>query len=268
MASNIRVGQPIRVSVRFVNYDAGTSDEDVLIDPNSVALAIYKHDGIAFILQESGLSVLQLSTGLYYYDWTPPDNGRYRLLFTGLFNGATPSSVSNPRDFYVGTAEPTITLSTTYEANFLTALDPLYLDPEVIGIYYAEYDIVEATEIIYRLSVELKEWFGETFTLTPLMSEYLLAATLCELTKIHIFDGGMNGFTNVAEFTLGDLQVSEGKGGSFSNKALNRGNVATWCELANLLRNELTFTRTGIKAIVRGSNYPNPIPPRNLRRFE
>ncbi len=268
MSSNIKVGESIRVSVRFINYDAGSSEEDVYIDPTLVELGIYKHDGTSFVLQSSGLTVTQETTGVYYYDWTPPDNGRYRLLFTGTFDGATPSEVSNPRDFYIGTAEPTVTLGSTYEALFLPGLDPLYLDPEIIATYYSAVNVVEATEIIYRLSVELQEWFGESLVLTPLMEEYLLAAVLCELTKIHIFDGGMNGFTDVTDFTLGDLQVSEGKGGSFSNKALNRGNVSTWCELANLLRGELTFTRTGIKAIVRGSNYANPIPPRGLRRFE
>jgi hypothetical protein len=268
MASNIRVGEVIRVSVRFVNYDAGVNNEDVLIDPTTATLAIYKLVDDTFILQVSGLTPTQSGIGEYYYDWTPGDNGCYRLLFVGTFDDATPSTVENPRDFFVGTAEPVITLGSTYEALFLPALDPLYLDPEAVSRYYSDVVLVEAAEIIYRLSVELQEWFGVSLVVTPLMEEYLLAATLCELTKIHVFDGGMNGFTDVTDFTLGDLQVSEGKGGSFSNKALNRGNVSTWCELANLLRGELTFTRTGIKAIVRGSNYPNPIPPRALRRFE
>lgn len=268
MTSNIKVGESIRVSVRFANYDAGDDNEDILIDPTLVSLAIYKLISGVFVLETSGLTTIRSDTGQYYYDWTPADNGCYRLLFVGTFDGATPSTVENPRDFFIGTAEPTVTLGSTYEVLFLPALDPIYLDPESIATYYSEVNLVEATEIIYRLSVELQEWFGESLVLTPVMEEYLLAATLCELTKIHLLDGGMNGFTDITDFTLGDLQVSEGKGGSFSNKALNRGNVSTWCELANLLRGELTFSRTGIKAIVRGSNYPNPIPPRALKRFE
>lgn len=269
MSSNIRIGQTIRLTVRFADFDfsAGT---DELLTPTSVVLALFKYNSTSLSYDLVGMlgPVLTESTGVYYYDWTTPEDGKFKLIFTGIVPDATPSSVVDTRIFYVGTATPTIILTGSLQYTFLGELDPLYLDPEAIKNFYPDVDFVEATEIIHRFSLELYDWFGPTFTMTSIMEDYILAATLCELTKVHTFDGGMNGFKDVSDFVLGDLQVSSGKGSNFTQKTINRGNVTTWCELANLLRSELTFSRTNIKAIVRGSNYDNPIPARAIRRFE
>jgi hypothetical protein len=274
MLSNIEIGQKVRVTVRFVDYDfyAGT---DELLGPTSVSAALYKYNNTTTVwdLVQNDLGpIVNTSLGIYYYDWTPTENGRFRLLFLGTLLGATPSTIENPRDFYIGTAEPTITLGSTEEFMFLGGLDPLYLDPELILNFYTPEDmqngLVEITEIIYRISSELQDWFGESLILTTKMEEYVLAATLCELTKIHTYNGGMDGFANVSSFTLGDLQVKDGGDGGSSSKAPNRGNATTWCELANLLRDELIANRGVPKTYVRGSIYPNPIPSRALRSFE
>lgn len=268
MASNIRVGEVIRVSVRFVNYDAGLNNEDVLIDPTTTTLDIYKLISDAFVLQSSGLTPIQSSTGEYYYDWTPVDNGCYRLLFIGTFDGATPSTVENPRDFFVGTAGPSVTLGTTVEYKFLAELEPMYLDPERILDFFPDADIVDVTEIIYRLSAELEDWFGSNPTITALMEEYIIASVMCELSKVYSLDGGLNGFGSVDNFTLGDLTVNKGLGTSSSFGSLFRGNVNNWCELAALLRNDLLSKGARMKTYVKGSKNENPIPSRRLRRFE
>lgn len=270
MSSNIRVGQKVRVSIRFIDFDRGAGTDD-LLDPSSVSVALYKYDitTSAYILQASDLGpVVRESLGVYYYDWTTPDDGLFKLLFVATLADATPSTIENARNFFVGTAEPSSTLGLNKDIYFLTELDPIYIDPTIILGYYATADLVEVTEIIYRLSTQLQTWFGENVVITPLMEEWLTATVMCELTRIYIFDGGMDGFSNDGAFTLGDLTVSESIGSAAGSKKLNRGNVDTWCELASLLRNELMFSRNGIKAVIRGSNYCNPIPPRHLKNAE
>lgn len=272
--SNINIGQKVRVTVTFVDYDyfAGT---DELLGPVSVSAALYKYNTTTKVwdLVQSNLSpIVSVSLGVYYYDWTPTENGRFRLLFMGTLLGATPSTIENPRDFYIGDTQPEVLLGSTEEYQFLGALTPLYLDPEKILTYYIpenrQNGLVEITEIIYRLSLQLEDWFGASFTLTPLMEDYLTAATLCELTKIYTFNGGMDGFADVSSFKLGDLEVTGSAGTTANAKAPNRGNVATWCELANLLREELITVRGAPKTYVRGSAYDNPMPTRELKRLE
>lgn len=271
MSSNISINQTVRVSVRFVdfNFDLGT---DELFDPTSVSGAVYKYDtsSSSYILQGTITPIVKLSTGVYYYDWIAPANGKFKLVFIGSIPGATPSEIQNNRYFYVGSEEPTVTLGLTATYNFLGELDPLYLDPEFVQNFYAEADLTEVAEIIHKISLELDSWFGDSYELTATMSEYILAATLCQLTKIYTYDGGMSGFTAPGTFMLGDLQVTQNANGTnaFSTKSGNRGNASTWCELAALLREELTFSRSNFRAVFRGSNYENPIPTRGLRRFE
>lgn len=271
MSSNINVNQQVRVSTRFVDFDfdAGT---DVLFDPTSVTAALYKFDSdtCMYVFQSALSPIVRVSTGVYYYDWVTPSNGKFKLVFVGSVPGATPSEIVNDRIFYVGTSEPTALLGTNTTIGFLSQLAPIYLDPEIISTYFSDVDLVEAAEIIYQLSTELDGWFGTGYEITPTMQEYLLAATLCKLTKIYVYDGGMSGFTNPGTFMLGDLQVTQNANGSnsFNTKSGNRGNASTWCELAALLREELTFSRTNFRAADRGANYTNPIPSRALRKFE
>jgi hypothetical protein len=274
MLSNINIGQKVRVTVTFVDYDffAGT---DTLLGPISVSAALYKYNTTTKVwdLVQSNLGpIVSVSLGVYYYDWTPTENGRFRLLFMGTLLGATPSTIQNPRDFYIGDAKPEILLGSSEEYQFLGPLTPLYLDPEQILTYYIpenrQNGLVEITEIIYRLSLILQDWFGETLTVTPKMEDWLIASTLCELTKIYTFNGGMDGFADVSSFKLGDLEVTGSAGTTANAKAPNRGNAATWCELANLLRDELIANTGAPKTYVRGSAYDNPMPLRALKSLE
>lgn len=269
--SNIRIGQTVRVRVRFIDFDsfAGTDD---LLDPSSVSVNLYKYETTVYNLVSANLSpVIHESLGIYYYDWTITEDGIFKLLFTGILDGATPSSITNPRTFYVGTTEPTITLGYTAQYDFLPQLTPLYLDPDVVAIYWPEMKInpngyAEVVEIIYRHSIFLQKWFGINVVITPLMEEYLLAVVLCELSRI--YDDLLGNGSTAGGFTLGDLTVTQANAVAGGSKRYNRGNIDTWCEYAAMLRLELMQVRNGIKAVIRGSNFPNPIPPRHLRRFE
>lgn len=269
MPSNIKPGQKIRVSVRFVDYDffAGT---DTLLDPAAVTGALYKFNTTSntYILQGTLSPIVQSSTGIYYYDWTPAEDGKFKLVFTGTLPGATPSQVVNERVFYIGSAEPTVTLGEAVEYNFLGELTPLYVDPEVIHTLYADVDYVEAAELIYRYSLEIQSWFGENVEVTQTVEDYIIASVMCELSKIYYFGGGIGGFTTATDYMLGDLQVKRGSGTSNSRNSLYRGNAANWCEMASLLRDELTYTRNNMKSVVRGSALDNPMPERKLRRFD
>jgi hypothetical protein len=160
------------------------------------------------------------------------------------------------------------TLMENKEYLFLSQLTPLYYDAEKLVTYYPSVDLVEATQIIYSLSVELNDWFGDSIEITPLIEEYIKAATLCELSKIHVFDGGMSGFSNSDSFMLGDLQVMRKSGGGSSRNTPSRGSVGSWCELAALLREEVLFRKTGMRSVVKSENLTNPIPDRGLRRFD
>lgn len=270
MTSNIKIGQKIKVTVRFIGYDLITGEDD-LVNPTSVTASLYKYDELVngFSLQGDLTPVIQQALGIFSVDWIPTDNGRYRILFVGLTPAATPSRIENPRDFYIGTAEPSIILGQQFEYNFLPELDPLFIDPERVRDFFADVDLVEATEIIYRNSLELQNWFGESVVPTNLMQEYILAATLCELSKIHVYDGGLAGFSAAKDYTLGDLKVGSGSGGgSTSKNSVYRGNVANWCELASLIRDELNYNRVNMKGVIRGGAFENPMPVRKLRRFD
>ncbi len=266
--SNIKVGQTIRVTARFVDFDpyAGTDD---LLDPSSVSAALYQYNSTTSTFDLIGLlsPVVRESLGVYYVDWQTTGNGLFRVLLVGTLDDATPNTIENPRDFYVGTAEPTTILGSNLEYGFLGELSPLYLDPERILDFWPDADLVEVTTIIYRLSGTLDTWFGPgAYLITPDMDSWLLAATMCELVTRYMMDGGLNGFNDPGGFTLGDLQVQASQANS--GAGFDDGLPSTWCEMALMFKNALLFTRTGIKAVMRGSNYCNPIPSRRLRRFE
>ena len=267
MASNIKVGDTIRVTTSFLNYDS-VEGEEALVDPALVETFIYTYNTTTneWNVPPTEVVPTKQSDGIYYYDWTTPSDGRFKIRFEGTLADA--SVITNERVFYVGTAEPSIVIGVINPIYFLGELDPLYLDPEAILTFYPDGDLVEIAELVYWYSLEVQEILGTTnVTVNKLIQDYISAAVLCDLSKIHVFGGGLSGFEAADSFTLGDLQVSKSSGGGGSGR-VTRGNVSTWCELAALLREELTFRRTNLKAVVKGSNYANPIPSRALRSFD
>lgn len=270
MSSNIRVGQNIRVTVRFADFNVSTGTDE-LIGPISVTGALYQYNSttLTYDLVSELSPIVQDAVGIYHYDWTTPTDGRFKLTFTGTLVNATPSTITNNRVFYVGSASPTTILNSQLEFKFLGELDPLYIDPEEIVRLFPEVDVVDATEVIYKVSLQMQEWFGTTFTITELMREYMIAATLCELSKTYMIDGGMNGFGKSDSFSLGDLTINNGFGGGSNTRGnVYRGNASTWCELASALKAELMKIKVTFMPVVKGSNFENPIPSRALRNFD
>lgn len=274
MASNIGVGQTIRVFSRFADFNLDTGIDEPL-SPSIVSGKLYKYDAgtNTYIFQNDLDDIVLAGVGYYYYDWLTPDNGKFKLIFTGFFPSATPSYIDNDQTFYIGTAEPAVKLESDLEFIFLGELDPMYLDPEQIKRYYADVDLTEAAEIIHRFSKVLDSWFGQNYVVTEMMREWILAATLCELSKIYAYGGGLSGFGQAGSFTLGQLQVSRDtkNTSNLNSNGLGLGQATTWCEIAILLRNQLNTNRNAPVSFVKGSSYTGgntPIPPRKIRNFD
>lgn len=155
------------------------------------------------------------------------------------------------------------TLGAGVELKFSSGFDPLYVDPELIGIYLDDADNLEIAQIIHKFSAEVLALFPKGDH-PALALDYIQAATLCSLSRIHEGVGA----SNYNGFTLGDLQVmSTTKSGS-SSSGTDRGNIISWCELAELLRKELRNAKGGIKSTVKAGAWGTPVPSRHLQRAE
>jgi hypothetical protein len=269
MSSNIKVGDTIRVTVSFLDFDP-TQGEEVLVDPVAVNVYVYLYDSVTsqFNLLVDERTVDKQSFGIYYYDWTTTEAGRFKVKFEGSL--ANDSVIENERVFYIGSVQPSIVLGQINPINFLGELDPIYLDPEIILNYFPAGDLVEITELINWYSSEAYDLFYPTAVhVSPLLQDYIFSSVMCDLSKIHIFEGGLAGFEGAQEFTLGDLHIRKSHLQSVSTSdKINRGTATTWCELAAILREELTFRKTNIKTVVKGSNWENPIPERKLKNYD
>jgi hypothetical protein len=140
----------------------------------------------------------------------------------------------------------------------------LYVDPAELQILFPDAPYVEIFELVRMFSLEMKEAFNYTATSEiPLdVQEYIKAATACALTRL--YDIGGTGGPGDLTFRLGDLSVESP---SQVRNEVTRANASNWCELAAVLREELlrTSSGAGMRAIVKGSNYPNPMPCRVIR---
>ncbi len=262
---SLTIGKTHIVTAQFLSYDEDT-DSYTLTGLSSVTATLAKYNS-SLESYDSALAlgtITETSTGLYSYTWTVPSSGKFKFTFTGLTADATPSTVTQERVFFVEST-PESTLISDIEYSFLPELTPLYMDPEQLAVYYPDVDLVEAAQIIYSVSLELEELLGSSPEITTLVKEYLKAASLCELSKIHFMSGGMDGFESTDSFTLGDLQVSRGAGPSGGGA---RYGAKSWCELADILKKELVAGKIGMKGVMRGSAYENVVPVRNLRRID
>lgn len=262
------VGQEILLTTFFISHDE-TSDEEEIIFPISVDGVVEKFNETTSIYEPfDTFTPTSGAGGEYSYPWLAPANGKFKVSFEAVFDGGQEATSS--KIIIIGPLDSTDTLNSNQTYYYLGALDPLYLDPEVVLSYYAEGDLVEITELIHWYSKKLLSLLNKTTNtigeITPLMQEYILASVLCDLSRIYMFDGGLAGFSSAGGFQLGDLQIKEG-GGSGSGTGL-AGAASTWCELASLLEYCLIASKNGMKAIVKGCNFPNPIPRRKLKRAD
>lgn len=154
-------------------------------------------------------------------------------------------------------------LGAPQEIVFATNATPLYVDPSEFVDYYPELTLVEALELVHLRSLEVYRIFdGDDSDLPFIAYEYIRAAVHCALGRRYEF-----AFAGGAEtLTLGDLTVNTQ---SYPKKQINRANAGTPCELAEALRQELIrIGGAGMRSVVTGTNYPNPMPKRKLRDFE
>ncbi len=272
MAITIDANETIRLTASFLDYDEDT-DVETPLDLDSVTGTIYLYNTSTSVYDEyTTFTPELLSDGVYYVDWTPVVDGKYKVEFVGSLNGGN-DEVVNTRIFYVGEITSINSLVASAEYYFLGVLDPIYADPELVLKFYPEGDLVEITELIHWYSEEILTMKNVTTltTITPIMRDFIIASVLCDLSRQYIFDGGMSGFTAANKFTLGDLQVdkSTGSSGSKSKNQYDRGSATTWCELASLLRNQLNATGANMKAVVPSKNdMLCALPNRSLKRID
>jgi hypothetical protein len=159
-----------------------------------------------------------------------------------------------------------MSLGADFELVFTSGVSgSVYLDPAELQVLFPEAGYVEILEFISYYSAEVDDLLENQAEITLEVQEYIKAATACALSRIFDYNGGLGGGDGMVR--LGDLQIQGGRG---SNGAPTSGNAATWCQLAAALRSEMLRgqKRTGMRAVVRGSKYRNPMPMRHLRNAE
>lgn len=263
MASVSRGGQ-IRLTVQFYEFAGGPP-----YDPADPKLELFLGStliGGPFLYSSGAGPVVRESTGSYAYVWTVPSNatlGTYAAKWSGTIYGSTASGteyfdVVVAGSVSTGSGSPN-TIKDEYVLTFMSGATPMYVDPDEIKYLFPEATYVEITEFITYYSLEVDEIAPETIGTTA--REYVKAATACALSKIYDY-GGIGEETSIK---LGDFSITNR---AMPKQTVNRRNASTWCELAAALRLELTRNAVSLKAIVKGSNYSNPIPERQLRRLE
>ena len=261
--------EQVRLTSTLVDFNPDTGVE-VPVDPNNVTGKIYTYNaGSGTYVQTSTFTPVESYPGSFYYDWTPTAVGKYRIDFIAIVN--IDVTITDTRVFFVGDINTTTTIGLNSSANtwmFLSALEPLYVNPdEITSYYYKEGDPVEIALLIHRYSKQVEALLGEDplTEVTPMIHDYILAATMCDLSRIYYSDGGLGGFTagQSDTFRLGDLQVTkETSSGSGSNSefyAAKYGNAQTWCELAAWLKDELSFRSVSMRTFVKSSAWESPV---------
>jgi len=262
--STIAVGSTLQIQYLF-EYD------DILVDPDSFTGEIFLYDSMIPGYPGTPTDTFtptQVSSGVYEQEWTPGAAGRYKIVLTGSFLDSTPD-ITYTKYFLIGEVEKILDLDCSYVISMLGVLSPLYVDPEYILQFYPDGDLVEITEIIHRKSLELEGKVGckNINPLTQLQYDFVVAATLCELSRIYgTSNSGFNGFTGAESFKLGDLEVTRGDNmGSSSAGGYDVGNADNWCELAASLKLQLNSVKDTFRPVVPGSAFDPVIPVRTLK---
>lgn len=154
--------------------------------------------------------------------------------------------------------EVAVALGVDYEINYVSVLEPAFVDPDEILAIFPDAEPTAVFESIHRASLEVQYWVPKATAenLSPLLRQYIIAAVACDLSQRYGF-GGADAYS----ITLGDLSVTDSQSSGFKG---GRGTATTWCEIASALRTEVKYGLTGMKGVVRGSKLPNPIPKRSI----
>jgi len=253
MASYVSTGDTVRIKVVFRHLDPEGNSEPV-DPPFGVSVRILEGDDIIV----DDVAVSSDEAGEYYYDWTPEAAGVFTVQFIGHFTENSEDDHYIQEEFFVDlhTTDAFNTLLEDQELIFATDAYPLLVDPDEFTMFYSDATSVEIMELIHRYSTEvLKVFKGREPSLTAY--EYIRAAVLCSLSKIYDYGGG-----DATSLTLGDLKVSHQV---YPRNKITRANAANWCELAAALRQDMMRGEAGMKAVVKGTKFPDPMPQRHLR---
>ena len=233
------VGDTVRITVKFKDIDA--NGNEIALSPASNPQVRIKNSSNTTV--NSGTSS-QISSSVFYYDYTPTVAGAYTVKFTGLL--ANSNTVVVEQKLYVSSTveeyQPTIILKSDESITFAPDVTPLYLDPESLLAYFPDASLLEIGEIIYNYSTEVKAIYnlldaedGSNLSFTVL--EYIKAATACELSRTY----GLGGDDEMS-LTLGDLSITNK---SIPRNRVTRDNATTWCQIAAALRKEMLAAKVG-----------------------
>lgn len=241
----ILVNDTVRIRVRFVDVDPLTGNE-VDIFPATVLIKIVNSSGTEVLADDA----VQESASVFYYDYVPDSADTYEITFTGTLSSG--NSVVVKQRLYVSSFtpeqeyKPTITLKSDEVIAFAPDVDPLYIDPESLLSIFPDATLLEIGEIIHSYSLEVKSIYNlqdseDGSGLPFIVSEYIKAATACDLTRTYGFGGD-----DETSISLGDLSISNR---SIPRNVVNRDNATTWCQIATALRKEMLAGRVGPTSI-------------------
>jgi hypothetical protein len=152
--------------------------------------------------------------------------------------------------------EPSVDLGADVIISFSSGFSPLLVDPESIAVYVDDVSNLEIAQLVHRFSLEVVRLFGNG-PYPEAVYDYIIAATLCALSRK--YEGF--GASSSAGFSLGDLQIRDQESGS-----KNRGDATSWCEMAELLRQELRTAKGGLMSARKAGNRPTPVPSRIFKK--
>jgi hypothetical protein len=143
MPNEVLVNDTVRIKVKFVDINSSTGAQ-IPVTPVSVTVTIKKSDNSTLLTQSITVSG-KISDSEYFYDFTPSQADAYRITFNGILSNG--SSISVNQLLYVNTAsteyEPSATLKSDQMITFCSELDPLYIDPEELLMYFPDASLTE-----------------------------------------------------------------------------------------------------------------------------
>lgn len=247
--NNILINDTVRIKVKFVDTNPATGDQTEVY-PATVNVTIKNLAGVVVL----GSPADPLTGSEYYIDFTPTIADTYTVTFIGVLSPVPPEitgkSITVQQQLYVSDADneylPTVTLKADEVITFAPDVTPLFVDPEEILVYFPDASLLEAGELIHHYSLEVKQLFNLTSEdgsgLSFNVTEYIKAATCCELSRTYGFGGD-----DELALQLGDLSITNR---SMPRTSVNRGNATTWCQIAAALRKEIVATRVSMRGVV------------------
>ena len=143
MPNEVLVNDTVRIKVKFIDINPSTGAQ-IPVVPITVVVTIKKSDNTTLLTQAITVSG-KISDSEYFYDFTPSQADAYRITFTGTLSGG--SSISVNQLLYVNTPsaeyEPSVTLRSDEMITFCSELDPLYIDPEELLLYFPDASLME-----------------------------------------------------------------------------------------------------------------------------